>query len=92
LLAVVRARAHGTLPGNEDQNDNDLAGLIGVSVHHPADEAGTAMPSWTLRASVGHTSARIAIPPNCVGHIDRGGFILKRPVLDLCPHRLFRRW
>jgi hypothetical protein len=24
-----------------------------------------------LRASVGHTSARIAIPPNCVGHIDQ---------------------
>jgi hypothetical protein len=26
----------------------------------------------TSRASVGYTSARIAIPPNCVGHIDRG--------------------
>jgi hypothetical protein len=26
----------------------------------------------TLRASVGHTSARIALPPICFGHIDRG--------------------
>src|SRR5262245_5470012 len=28
----------------------------------------------TLRASVGHTWARIAIPPNCVGHIGRSNF------------------
>jgi hypothetical protein len=27
----------------------------------------------TSLASVGHTSARIAIPPICSGHIDRSG-------------------
>jgi len=42
---MVRASGGGVSAGNGGQNDNDLARLVGVSTHHPADEAGTAMPT-----------------------------------------------
>ena len=42
---MVRACAGGVSAGNGGQNDNDLARLIDVSAHHPADEAATAMPT-----------------------------------------------
>jgi len=43
--------------------------------HRPGEQGVGGLDTWgnsrMLRAAVGHTSARSAIPPNCVGHIDR---------------------
>ena len=90
FLEVARARIHGILPGNEDQNRNDLSGLIGVSVHYPADEAGTTMPTWTLHAPVGDTCVSSRHSERRVGHIDRSGHEVASPlvaVLYVCHHR-----
>jgi hypothetical protein len=69
---MVRACAGGVSAGNGGQNDNDLALLVDLSAHHPADEAGTAMPTWALRASVPHTELSSCGGVRRVGHIDRG--------------------
>ena len=51
---------------------DDLARLIALPVHYRPDEAGTAMPAWSLRAPVPPHLREFASWCSARRHIDRG--------------------